>query len=108
MATKPKVQRRMHLEELGKALCEVQIRDRVAKWEETEYRGVTKHLQEVARRHDVLRDAQREAVVRPILAGAKSRCYLCPRNRDKKTKNHCGLCNRYERTLAKIMLCEMK
>ena len=82
MAMRPKVQRRMHLEDLGKALCEVQIRDRVAQWEETEFRGVTKHLQEVARRHDVLR----EAGVRSILAGARSRCYLCPRRLDKKNE----------------------
>ena len=84
MAMRPKVQRRMHLEDLGKALCEV------AQGEETEFRGVTKHLQEVAHRHDVVS----EAGVRPILAGARSRCYLCPRRLDKKTKNRCGLCDR--------------
>ena len=93
METNPKLQRRLYLEKLGKALCKAQIRDRVEAWNEKEMRGIPIQLQDVAKRHGVL--SEQGARFASNALPSKGRCDFCRRNQDRKTKNRCGLCKRF-------------
>lgn len=92
MSTKPKVQRRIHLEKLGKALCEPQIRDRVETWQQKQMRGIPIQLQDIARRNGALGKIETCLPSRPL--PSKGRCEFCKRNMDRKTKNRCGICKK--------------
>ena len=97
-------QRRLHLEALGKALAEEQISDRIQSWKCNNFQGVTPLLKSTAIKHGFLSPKPTPQLDQRT----QGRCYMCSRNRDRKSRNKCVTCSNFvcnEHAVSNSVLC---
>lgn len=94
MTKNVKVQRRLHLEQLGMKLAENAIRQRVQHWKDNNFHSIKADLRLTATRYGYLEDST-VPTRNSRNVNSSGRCCICPRVLDRKCKNICFRCKRY-------------